>query len=152
MAVDSTEGQAQMSGRELLRWRAFRAVLRMRQWSALPTASRRSLPDFLIVGGQRCGTTSLYRYLDQHPSVMFPRLTKGTQTLLGNLSRANGVFQLTLVGPSAARFEILGAQDIALPAAQLTSLATLTNTTGTVSFKDPAATVPYRFYRARQLP
>ena len=30
----------------------------MRQWTARPTASRRSLPDFLIVGGQRCGTTS----------------------------------------------------------------------------------------------
>ena len=45
---------------------------------ALPTASRRPTPDFLIVGGQRCGTTSLYRYLVQHPSVLFPRLTKGT--------------------------------------------------------------------------
>jgi hypothetical protein len=78
MQVDATAGQARMSRREHLRWRAFRAVLRLRQWSALPTASRRSLPDFLVVGGQRCGTTSLYRYLDQHPSVMFPRLTKGT--------------------------------------------------------------------------
>ncbi|MFG1604732.1 sulfotransferase family protein [Actinoplanes sp. NPDC049265] len=27
------------------------------------------LPEFLIVGGQRCGTTSLYRYLAAHPSV-----------------------------------------------------------------------------------
>ena len=44
----------------------------------MPTASRRPLPDFLVVGGQRCGTTSLYRYLVQHPSVLFPRLTKGT--------------------------------------------------------------------------
>jgi hypothetical protein len=78
MLVDSTAGQARMSRREHLRWRAFRAALRLRQWSALPTASRRVLPDFLVVGGQRCGTTSLYRYLDQHPSVMFPRLTKGT--------------------------------------------------------------------------
>lgn len=26
-------------------------------------------PDFFIVGGQRCGTTSLYEYLGQHPQV-----------------------------------------------------------------------------------
>jgi len=27
----------------------------------------RKLPDFLIIGGQRCGTSSLYRYLSLHP-------------------------------------------------------------------------------------
>jgi hypothetical protein len=27
-------------------------------------------PDFFIVGAQRCGTTSLYRYLTQHPCVL----------------------------------------------------------------------------------
>jgi hypothetical protein len=31
------------------------------------TASIRLLPDFLIIGAQRCGTTSLYRYLCSHP-------------------------------------------------------------------------------------
>ena len=72
---------ARMSTREQLRYRGFRVVLRMRQWAARPTASRRPKPDFLIVGGQRCGTTSLYRYLVQHPSVLFPRLTKGTHWL-----------------------------------------------------------------------
>jgi hypothetical protein len=29
----------------------------------------RLLPDFLIVGAQKCGTTSLYRYLIQHPNI-----------------------------------------------------------------------------------
>ena len=33
-------------------------------------AAARPLPDFLIIGAQRCGTTSLYRYLDQHPQVI----------------------------------------------------------------------------------
>jgi len=33
------------------------------------TASMRMLPDFLIIGAQKCGTTSLYTYLMQHPSV-----------------------------------------------------------------------------------
>jgi len=41
------------------------------------TAGRRALPDFLIVGGQRCGTTSLARALKDHPQVEFPRLAKG---------------------------------------------------------------------------
>jgi len=37
-----------------------------------PTASSRLLPDFLIIGGQRCGTTSLFEYLCRHPSVCRP--------------------------------------------------------------------------------
>ncbi len=33
------------------------------------TSSLRVLPTFLIVGGQRCGTNSLYEYLIEHPAV-----------------------------------------------------------------------------------
>jgi hypothetical protein len=33
------------------------------------TSGSRSLPEFVIVGGQRCGTTSLYQYLIEHPAV-----------------------------------------------------------------------------------
>jgi hypothetical protein len=33
------------------------------------TARMRLLPDFLIIGAQRCGTTSLQRYLIQHPCI-----------------------------------------------------------------------------------
>ncbi len=33
------------------------------------TASMRALPDFVIAGAARCGTTSLYRYLVEHPRV-----------------------------------------------------------------------------------
>lgn len=33
------------------------------------TASMRMLPDFLIIGAQKCGTTSLYSHLSQHPCV-----------------------------------------------------------------------------------
>jgi hypothetical protein len=35
------------------------------------------MPDFLIIGTQRGGTTSLYRYLEQHPNVMPAILNKG---------------------------------------------------------------------------
>lgn len=41
------------------------------------TGSARMLPDFLIAGGQRCGTTSLYRALAQHPAILKPVLHKG---------------------------------------------------------------------------
>jgi hypothetical protein len=34
------------------------------------TAPWRMTPDFLVIGGQRCGTTSMYRTLSQHPAVL----------------------------------------------------------------------------------
>ena len=37
----------------------------------------RSQPDFLIVGAQRCGTTSMFKALVQHPLVARPFLRKG---------------------------------------------------------------------------
>jgi hypothetical protein len=42
-----------------------RAVRSARAWTATPGA----LPDFLVIGGQRCGTTSLHSYLAAHPQV-----------------------------------------------------------------------------------
>lgn len=41
------------------------------------TASSRLKPTFLLVGGQRCGTTSLFRALEQHPDVVRPTFNKG---------------------------------------------------------------------------
>jgi sulfotransferase family protein len=41
------------------------------------TAGSRPLPDFLIIGAQRSGTTSLYRYLLEHPQVMPATPSKG---------------------------------------------------------------------------
>lgn len=41
------------------------------------TAAARMRPDFLIVGAQRCGTTSLFKALAQHPAVAPPFLRKG---------------------------------------------------------------------------
>lgn len=62
---------------DMLRYRAFLMGLRAAQWAAMPTARNRVLSDFLIVGAQRSGTTTLYRVLADHPAVAFPRLTKG---------------------------------------------------------------------------
>ncbi len=41
------------------------------------THAARMLPSFLIVGAQRCGTTSMYRALEQHPAVLRALLHKG---------------------------------------------------------------------------
>jgi hypothetical protein len=41
------------------------------------TSGGRMLPNFLICGGQRCGTTSLYRALAAHPAVVKAVLHKG---------------------------------------------------------------------------
>lgn len=34
------------------------------------TSHQRTVPDFLIIGAQRCGTTSLYNYMVKHPSII----------------------------------------------------------------------------------
>lgn len=37
-------------------------------------------PDFIVLGGHKCGTTSLHNYLRQHPQIVLPRI-KGTDLL-----------------------------------------------------------------------
>jgi hypothetical protein len=41
----------------------------------LPTSPIRLNPNFIIIGGQKCGTTSLYNYLTQHPCI-YPAIYK----------------------------------------------------------------------------
>jgi hypothetical protein len=54
-----------------------RSVLSASRTSGLFTSCARVLPSFLIAGAQRCGTTSLYRALAQHPLLLKPVLHKG---------------------------------------------------------------------------
>jgi hypothetical protein len=52
---------------------SVRAVARQAQQSyGRATASVRPLPDFLIIGAQKAGTTALFAYLRWHPEVMGP--------------------------------------------------------------------------------
>lgn len=46
-----------------------RAARGFRQWPRTATAGARTLPDFLVIGAQKAGTTSLYHYLTQYPDV-----------------------------------------------------------------------------------
>ncbi len=46
---------------------SFKSKLRLgMRWLTSPL---RVLPDFLIIGAKKCGTTALYAYLTQHPSI-----------------------------------------------------------------------------------
>ncbi|MED7929641.1 sulfotransferase [Nonomuraea sp. LP-02] len=54
-----------------------RSVLSLSRAAGRLTAGARLLPGFLITGGQRCGTTSLYRALAKHPLLLKPVLHKG---------------------------------------------------------------------------
>jgi hypothetical protein len=50
-----------------------RVVLRNAVWTVgRATARIRPLPDFLVIGAQKCGTTALYAYLRWHPQITGP--------------------------------------------------------------------------------
>ena len=57
------------------------------------TAPARMLPSFLIVGAQRCGTTSLYRTLSQHPAVLKAVLHKGVHYFDMNYGQGLGWYR-----------------------------------------------------------
>lgn len=49
--------------------RARRGFASIRHGYRRLTPSRRSLPDFIVIGAQRSGSTSLFRYLQSHPAI-----------------------------------------------------------------------------------
>jgi hypothetical protein len=57
------------------------------------TSGARVLPDFLITGGQRCGTTSMYRALSAHPAVLKPVLHKGVHYFDTDYDHAPGWYR-----------------------------------------------------------
>ena len=52
-------------------YRKIRYTLIQRNLNGV-TASLRKLPDFLVIGGKRCGTTTLFEFLRQHPRISNP--------------------------------------------------------------------------------
>jgi hypothetical protein len=73
------------------------------------TGPARMLPGFLIVGAQRCGTTSMYRTLSQHPDVVKSVLHKGVHyfdmNYVRGLSWYRAHFPLRLRRAGAVTFE-----------------------------------------------
>ncbi len=72
-----------MTSRPIIpKFKKTRKALREPVWAVAdaltrPTASWRVLPDYLIIGAQRAGTTSLQDVLTTHPNVVSARLMKG---------------------------------------------------------------------------
>ncbi len=60
--------------------RTRRQVLHARLRARRLTARARVLPDFVVIGAMRCGTSSLYKYLGYHPAIA-PSLRKETEYL-----------------------------------------------------------------------
>ena len=70
------------------------------------TSDRRPLPDFLIIGTKRGGTTSLWNYLIQHPLVprLFPAWnTKSAHYFEEHWGRGEVLVPLALPDRAAAR-------------------------------------------------
>jgi len=57
------------------------------------TQVARMEPSFLIVGAQRCGTTSMFKALRQHPAVLAPPLQKGIHYFDKNYARGPGWYR-----------------------------------------------------------
>lgn len=67
---DAADGLKTITPPGLRKW-LVHSRLRVR----IATSPLRLLPDMLVIGGQRCGTSSLYKYLGRHPNVA-PSLRK----------------------------------------------------------------------------
>src|SRR5436309_7295516 len=72
----SPAGRLARAGRDGWRHRARRAARLGLVAAGRPTHRARMLPGFLIVGAQRCGTTSLFDVLRQHPAVFGARMRR----------------------------------------------------------------------------
>jgi len=65
------------------------------------------LPSFVVIGGQRCGTTTIFKSLAEHPQVMRPPVEKGTDYYTLNYNRGidwyQGHFPMELSGALQGR-------------------------------------------------
>lgn len=81
---------------------ARRSVRRLSDATLELTGPVSMRPDFLIVGAQRCGTTSMFKTLMQHPQVMKPFLRKGIHYFDKAYGRGDrwyrGHFPMTVTG------------------------------------------------------
>jgi hypothetical protein len=112
---------------------AARVVLRR------PTARLRTTPDFLVVGAQRAGTTSLYRYLAAHPAVT-PPLRKEIQYFTLHHERGDQWYRahFPLAGRAQRTFEATPYY-LFHPAAPARAAATVPDAKVIALLRDPVA-------------
>lgn len=90
--------------KRLVSMRMRRRISRHRVAVRQLTARFRMLPNALIIGGQRCGTSSLFKYLGRHPEVE-SSIRKETQYFTAFTHRGEPWYRahFPLVGPFARR-------------------------------------------------
>lgn len=72
---------------------AHRTLFRASRLVTMPTSRYRAMPEFLIIGAQRSGTTSMYTYLEQHPAVVPAVLCKGVHYFDVNYTRGDAWYE-----------------------------------------------------------
>ena len=72
--------------------RARRLLVKARHRLRTPTARWRVVPDFVVIGCQRGGTSSLYRYLGLHPNIS-PSLRKETEYFTARFSEGEAWYR-----------------------------------------------------------
>jgi hypothetical protein len=80
------------------------------------------------------------------------RLMETTALNLANPALTNGQMQFTVQSEPGVVFQVLATTNLSLPASNWTSLAILTNITGSLSYVDQSAAIGPRFYLAQPLP
>jgi Sulfotransferase domain len=78
------------------------------------TSSLRMSPDFVLAGGQRCGTTSLFRALLEHPAILGPVHHKGINYFDLNHDRGTDWYQGHFPLRSVASLRTRGADEEAV--------------------------------------
>lgn len=69
------------------------SVWKAHEFVARPTVDLRLMPSYLIVGGQRCGTTSLQELLSTHPQISTPFMRKGIHYFDTSFTRGSAWYQ-----------------------------------------------------------
>lgn len=90
---------------------ARRRIRRLSDASVEVTSSLRLEPDFLIVGAQRSGTTTLFKTLTQHPMVVRPFLRKGVHYFDKRYDRGAGWYRGHFPLATIARLRRFGRGD-----------------------------------------
>ncbi|MBV8234404.1 MAG: sulfotransferase domain-containing protein [Acidimicrobiia bacterium] len=116
-----------------------RPLAAVRVLARRPTARLRMTPDVLIVGAQRSGTTSLYRYLAEHPAVA-PPVRKEIQYFTLNYGRGEGWYRthFPIAGRGRMTFEATPYY-LFHPAAPQRAAATVPHAKVIALLRDPAA-------------
>jgi hypothetical protein len=123
------------------------------------TGRPRALPDFLIVGAQRAGTTSLFRYLSSHPNVA-PSARKEVHFFDVNWTRGEGWYRAhfprrpgTAEGATGAPFALGEASPYYLfhPLAAQRAASLLPNVRIIVMLRDPVSRAYSHYHHVRAM-